>query len=460
MDYGKFWPQLTVNFACLIAVGLGAKSVFADPFEDSGSSSVSAQLSSSSTQKAASKSSSDDYVPAFFGAPASKTSASSESSTSSSSSSSQVSLSPAPSSENSTSQTSAAGESTSSLSSESSSASASEQVTTSPAELIELESELARANFEQQPTDENRALLLQSYEKLLQSKCMPQLMQTLVHDGYPSDSKPCFDLLSRTFKLDSSNPIAFCARDGIDSKNCTIAYKRQRVSPFGPPFEPQKLVSGLEAGQPVTTVDTLARFALTIKDQQGRAGAKATEPQKIYIRSLYDRALVISCAVQRLELKRDTSTPPAGGSSDKYGASSNDIKRAIALLEAKPTPTNPPRAARTPAREAFEAKKNPTSETEKGDSGYGPIFFRNRLLPTTCMYFITEGLHFEPDLATAICHRDGFYSPSCIQSMRAARAKALEYQRQAQMSAAQQSRSAGTRPAESPRSKAPGFSTF
>src|SRR5690606_4225125 len=63
--------------------------------------------------------------------------------------------------------------------------------------------------------------------------CMPHVMQSLQYAGSPKDPV-CLETIDRVLKIDVENPIAICARDGIDSKSCESAFAAQEREVYPP----------------------------------------------------------------------------------------------------------------------------------------------------------------------------------------------------------------------------------
>jgi hypothetical protein len=289
---------------------------------------------------------------------------------------------------------------------------------------VNLRVDMAQAAFNAAPTIDNRAALVLALERVVELTCMPRLVQTLQHLGI-GDSGPgvaqgargdvnphCRETLLRVFKLDSSSPIAFCARDGIDSKNCSDAYQLQSIAPFGASFRPPEEPEPFRPGTRLTVRDATARIFKEIKSLRERQKSAPSLQQRIALRQLFDRLLVQNCGVTRLALRE----VPNVAVDD---AASRD------RLLSRPMDPNVPVEKYIEALVQRSRERSSDGSTEDKEK-YGPAHYRLRSISDACMFFVREALSTEPEMGTAICHRDGFSSPSCITTLRKERASTLE----------------------------------
>jgi hypothetical protein len=320
-----------------------------------------------------------------------------------------------------------------------------------PMEMTALRLSMAESAFALDPSLENRANLILARERLVEDTCMPRLTQTLQHLGMNSLPEPqrtaCRKELFGVFALDGATPVGFCARDGIDSPNCLAAYKNQVSGSYGGGYQAPSAPEPLRPGQKPNAQDTVALLYQEARQRMSVLQDHESIDARLAIRNIFARLLTLNCAVVRLSLQE---LPPQ----DSLAVANRDsvlgqpldpnvpIERYVDVLvqgaRAKATPTGPA------PKETEEAPKE------------GPPFFRNRLTSDACQFYAQEGLRFEPGLASAVCHREGFSSPACISALRKEKADTL--------AAIQKERQSKGLPPIVPNasrsSKAPGFSTF
>jgi hypothetical protein len=345
-----------------------------------------------------------------------------------------------------------AGETSStSTSSEGSASSLSASRPSKPMEMSALRLSMAESAFALDPSLENRANLILARERLVEDSCMPKLTQSLQHPGMnalpPPMREACRKELFAVFALDGATPVGFCARDGIDSPNCAAAYKNQNSGSYGGGYQAPAAPEPLRPGQKPNAQDTVALLYQEARQRIGVLQDHESIEARLAIRNVFARLLTLNCAVVRLSLQElPAQNSAALANRDSLLGQPLDpnvpIERYVDVLvqgaRVKATPTGGPVEA--------------ASETPQE----GPPFFRSRLTSDACQFYIQEGLRFEPGLASALCHREGFSSPTCIAALRKERTET--------MAAIQKERQAKGLPPIAPRtsqsSKAPGFSTF
>ena len=320
-----------------------------------------------------------------------------------------------------------------------------------PMEMTALRLSMAESAFALDPSLENRANLILARERLVEDTCMPRLTQTLQHLGMNSLPEPqraaCRKELFGVFALDGASPVGFCARDGIDSPNCLAAYKNQVSGSYGGGYQAPSSPEPLRPGQKPTAQDTVALLYQEVRQRISVLQDHESIDARLAIRNIFARLLTLNCAVVRLSLQE---LPPQ----DSLAVANRDS------VLGQPLDPNVPieryvdvlvQGARAKATPTGSASKE-TEETPKE----GPPFFRNRLTSDACQFYAQEGLRFEPGLASALCHREGFSSPACISALRKEKADTL-----ATIQKERQSKGLPPIvPNTSRSSKAPGFSTF
>lgn len=279
----------------------------------------------------------------------------------------------------------------------------------SPLSRAELRVDIAKTTFELDPSIMNRATLLHALERVVELTCMPRLTLELQYSGGLSNPA-CMEQVLRVFAIDSASPVAFCARDGIDSENCLTAYRAQVIGPLGDGFTPPS-ISATQARPPGTRMtigDTSAALLSEARALRGRGRGKEGFQNRLRMRALYDRLLTLNCSTTRLALRE---APPQ-----------QDHSRAI-----RDRLLSQPLAPSVPIEQYVDAltKTSPTgpSQEPEDSTSYGPAHYRMRMLPDACMFYLREAEQAEKTMATVVCHRDGFSSPACVQAIRDERAR-------------------------------------
>lgn len=249
-----------------------------------------------------------------------------------------------------------------------------------PQELLELAVQLAENNFHLRASPFSRAALVMALEKLLDHQCFKKLHVTLGYDKPPTDTA-CRETIERILSIDSGNPVAVCARDGIDSKLCISSYAAQKIAIFDPAKDPpQGELPDLEVKLSETRYQDKLR---QIENDLVRYISEYRKTKKYeFLKgalALLDQALQLSCKVVRISLEDSNANP-------------------LPTIAAAPSPSA--------ASEAGTAVPKLTN------------YSRVRYITRSCAKFINETLRLEKNYPTAVCYRDGQTSPACIGAKR------------------------------------------
>jgi len=95
-------------------------------------------------------------------------------------------------------------------------------------EYLQIKALMADNAYSMVQTSDTKSDVISALEDYLNHMCLRDLPRTLQYDGSPS-SETCLNLIDKMLGLDSENPSAICARDGIDSSSCRSAYMSQVV---------------------------------------------------------------------------------------------------------------------------------------------------------------------------------------------------------------------------------------
>jgi hypothetical protein len=281
--------------------------------------------------------------------------------------------------------------------------------------LVLVQAHLDEVQFEAKPANiDYRSNLVSSYQHILDMFCFAGSMRALTYEG-PPDEKHCRTFIDKLLAVDSQNPAAICARDGIGAAACAKAYDGQKfevVTDHPAPVPSNSQLSAAEQSKFRAALEPpksprLLKLVDSLKpllnkrikpvvgkkmDPAVRADFAQTELQ---LRSIYSQLLDIRCAMYRMRL-----TPAVGQAG-------------------KPAP--PP---------GLSALLGKGYGTDSGDSDKkkddAPSFGHVRQLATSCMMQIGEARKVFPDLAAATCYEIGLYSPKCFAALHEARLRAVK----------------------------------
>ena len=278
-------------------------------------------------------------------------------------------------------------------------------------DVLEMQATLLEGMLTTRKSISARAELVTAYERLLGPVCMESMPGTLIYTPNSANAR-CKSLIEKTLKIDPENPMALCARDGIDSTVCQTAAKTVQLGTYSLDL-PYQGASNLEAkirsSKNAPLVDQLVQRLnnLTFKKPDRRNEAREQE-----IRGTYAKILALTCLVHRVKLESAPESQlravvEASRASNKTqgGLLSNDDLSFLNRLATggpginKQTINNPP----------------PTPTIDPSSL----FFFRTRLIPTKCEHFASQALNDYPLFPAAICQRYGYYSVNCIDAKRA-----------------------------------------
>jgi hypothetical protein len=289
------------------------------------------------------------------------------------------------------------------------------------AELAELEVQMAEGSYQSNPSSLNLEGLIMSYEKLITARCMPNLLRTLEYAGNPQDSL-CLKTISQALKLDARNPVAICARDGIGAAGCKEGFSRQQV---------RRMVFTNRTDRPapgeleVRLSTTGTQKEITAKAEELRSTfdgyrAKPSDENKRKIEQLFSRLMFLNCKVWHLGLV--PGEEPAPTPTSRADPAMATLQATVSALKTKEIPAQEPERRQSPLiEEDIYAKKSKAANPGQVPVPDNTVFRRFRLLAPDCAAYIVETLKFNPDFYQAICQRDGFVSPACIDALRKAR---------------------------------------
>jgi hypothetical protein len=296
----------------------------------------------------------------------------------------------------------------------------------SPVKLAHYRFVLASTTFETSKSRENHLERVAALERLTQVACMPSLGRTLSYRE-PSSDPLCLAAIKRLLEINPGSTTALCARDGIDSPSC---YAADADTTFEVPLTSIEDNEVDNRGLKANIRDVKDRLTKSMA-QMRNDSALATEEKKAQLRNetvkLAKNLLSIACATRKIGVReRPTVTgQDFSRQEDPYGI--NDF-----LKEREQNSDSDDKVVKNPEelmpneQEAFvrpkpnqQATPDPTSRTKEQET-YKPLGLVN-LVSSDCQSAIDTARSVDPTIALLPCAERGFYSPRCIQSLRAAR---------------------------------------
>ena len=311
--------------------------------------------------------------------------------------------------------------------------------------ISELKLQMAESTYKLRPSVKTLSDIISSLEDVINATCLAQLPRTLSFPGKPSDPT-CVGYMERLLELHPENPVGLCLRDGIDAPSCKDAYKKQAVAVYDPSQHDGILSDpSLRIGITRQENEKLQQLSEELQklNQQYQLIQDAPEKQRLVDQAteIYDQALATACRITGVTLMQtsDTFDP----SSD---AEIRDIREKLLPLpqsvredhqgrmlhqaEEKLKEMKAGSADWTRQQGVIQTIKRPELEPIPSASSLQ----RTRLVLSSCAQFIQEATAATQaqGFPAPTCHKDGWYSPQCIQALKSWRA--LKAQRKAVMS--------------------------
>lgn len=315
-----------------------------------------------------------------------------------------------------------------------------------PQEIAEWQLDIAQSSYEVTKTDRNLTSVITALERLIGLYCMPNLSKTLQHNGFPSDPQ-CIKYMDAAFALDAENPVATCARDGIDSRSCSEAYAAQETNTYSElypiwPTEPGS-VSDLDLALDVRTADpqlTTLGQELSRLESRSLQSADARKEVLPRMRQAFSEALGLACKNTKLkvqtlfgDLGSKIGTLPSIAMQDQgfrnYLLRLPPAEREEALLKAKQAEEQLQRPGQgqssSPMDDLVKGLKPTPVNANRVVRVRADGVLRTRYLSSICDDTLTRALRADPGSAAASCARYGDSSPDCIKAKRRERAEAV-----------------------------------
>ena len=251
-----------------------------------------------------------------------------------------------------------------------------------PQTMLDLSIEMAEANQKLKPSTANQFLLSTLLDKLVNETCLRDRQET----NQASDlSIACRDAISKAESLDSGLPSITCAKDGLGSQSCALAYAEQRSAIYQEESDYRSAelddrFKPIEENQFTTLFDQLTSSTPELKEKA------ASQMILLACRGIVVGPITSTGqkdSVTIIDQPTPLPTTQSGASLDMSGILSR-------LSDETPTPVLP-----------------------------NITFKRIRLISAQCNEAIQTVLRELPDSAKGTCIQKGFYTPACIDAERA-----------------------------------------
>jgi hypothetical protein len=309
--------------------------------------------------------------------------------------------------------------------------------------ISELKLQMAESTYQLRPSIKTLSDIISSLEEVINATCLAQLLRTLSFPGKPSDPT-CAGYMERLLELHPENPVGLCLRDGFDAPSCTEAYKKQSVAVYDPSQHDGVLSDpSLRIGLTRQEDEKLHQLSeeLARLNQQYQATQDGPEKQRLIDQAteIYDQALATACRITGVTLIQTSETfdpssdPEVREIRDKLLPLPQSVRedhqeRMLTQAEEKLRGMKAGSADWKRQQGVIQTIKRPDLEPVPSASSLQ----RTRLVLATCAQFIQEAAAATQGFPAPTCHKDGWYTPQCIQALKSWRA--LKAQRKAVLS--------------------------
>jgi hypothetical protein len=297
-------------------------------------------------------------------------------------------------------------------------------------DLTDLKIQMSEGSLKVNPTLRSLAELSSALETYLTKNCFGDLLKTLTYQGPPTNPD-CIARMERLFEIYPENPVAVCLRDGLEAQTCRDAYRNQSLKKFSGGGDLKSIPDpALKVGLSAADNSKIKALSETLMNvNRGYQQATTDEEKQKHLNdatSLYDQLLSISCKIVALELEEpeDSSNKPKEDSSITQArekllkippALRSDYQRQMLLdAERELAQASKDKERQKIIIERIKVINNPDTEAKLSAAGK----LRNRVVLPTCYDYIEQTSKLIPNFPSPICHRDGWYSPQCIDGIK------------------------------------------
>lgn len=235
-------------------------------------------------------------------------------------------------------------------------------------EVHRFQLQLAESTYQLSKDLKSRSELLLAYERLIGPVCMATAHKDLEYPGNDPVNTDCSDLITKAETLFPKSPVIICAKSGFENPECLALTKNQprgRIDFKAADSDSGKPLFDLEAKLQHSSVEPQLK-AIDEGLSKIENDDKLSDEEKIKrFRRVYSFGIDLACRLFRVRL-------------DQIGGSNED-----------------------------------------------PILKRTRLVTEECDSLINRAEREVPNIPAIACARYGYYSPNCIDSIKALRDEAL-----------------------------------
>lgn len=295
--------------------------------------------------------------------------------------------------------------------------------------VTDLKISMAESSLKLNPTLRSIAELSSALEAYLTSHCFGDVLRTLKYDGPPTHPT-CIARMERLLEIYPQNPVAVCLRDGMSAQSCSNAYRSQSLKRFSGGSSIAEIPDpALKVGLSAEDNNKLRALSETLRNvNNDYQRAQSDSDKQKYMddaTQLYDQILGITCRIVALKLeepvdakKEAVEDPSIRDAREKLLKVPPGLRADYQhkmLLEAE---SELARHQKDPARqkliiERIKVINNPEQKTSLSAAGK----LRSRVVLPSCFDYIEQSSKILPHFPSPTCHREGWYSPQCLEAL-------------------------------------------
>jgi hypothetical protein len=295
--------------------------------------------------------------------------------------------------------------------------------------VTDLKISMAESSLKLNPTLRSLAELSSALELYLTSHCFGDIFSTLKYDGPPTDPL-CIARMERLLEIYPNNPVAVCLRDGMATQSCSDSYRNQTLRRFSGGSSIDEVPDpALKVGLSAAENSKLKALSETLrnvnKDYQEATDDGDKQKHMDDATQLYDQILSTTCRIVALSLE-ETAAAKKEAEEDytirevrtkllKVPPSLRADYQRQMLLDAE---SELARSRNDPVHQKIIVEKikvinNPEQQSSLSTTGK----IRVRVVLPSCFDYIEQCSKILPHFPSPICHREGWYSPQCLQAL-------------------------------------------
>lgn len=290
----------------------------------------------------------------------------------------------------------------------------------------ELRTAVAEAQYRLKKTGATISELVAVLEAEIAKKCFQGMHKNLAYLGNPTDPE-CTAKIERLLSVENENPVATCAKEGIDSPRCLELYKTQDILVYDSSQDASKALI-----DPVMRIGYSAKEVASLEELRNKISSLHKEAQTAQNSEIipqflktFDMMLKIACrpVSERLLEKEMNFSPDSDPEMqqirDKLLAIPPSLRSDYQQEMLREYEKKGKESAGQPdtlkrIEQILQIIQNPQKPLEKS---IGELK-RTRFITPECYKTLQMVAEFDSRLPWPVCYYSGWYTPACVEALR------------------------------------------